>query len=145
MIGPAPRHAAVSDAALIAEARRVVNRRTLSPMVEAGSVGAALVTHSGAVFSGVNLDTSCSLGFCAEHTAIAAMVTAGESRIETIVAVSDRVDGEIVPPCGRCRELIWQVDPGNRHTRVLMSGREVLLLEDLLPRHWREERMRNDG
>jgi cytidine deaminase len=43
------------------------------------------------------------MGFCAEHAAIASMLTAGESKIMTIVAVN--CEGAILPPCGRCREL----------------------------------------
>ncbi|MEM8841230.1 MAG: cytidine deaminase [Pseudomonadota bacterium] len=129
----------VSDAALIAHAHGLINRRHLSPTVEVASVGAALVTPSGAVYGGVNIDTSCSLGFCAEHSAIAAMIAAGESRIVTIVAVSERTGGGVVPPCGRCRELIWQVDPANHATRVLMGAGEAVLLQSLLPRHWRAD------
>lgn len=47
------------------------------------------------------------MGFCAEHAAIAAMITAGENRIVKLVAVSSS-DG-IIPPCGRCREFINQI------------------------------------
>ncbi|MCU9602113.1 hypothetical protein OEV75_13000 [Caldibacillus kokeshiiformis] len=49
----------------------------------------------------------CSIGFCAEHSAITAMVTAGERKIAKIVAVYE--DGSILPPCGRCREFISQI------------------------------------
>lgn len=139
MTAPGVQQPAITDQDLIAHAERLIDRRSLSPTVEVASVGCALVTPSGAVHGGVNLDTSCSLGFCAEHTAIAAMITAGEHRIETIVAVSDRNGGGIVTPCGRCRELIWQVHTENRHTRVLTGPGEMCLLEDLLPRHWRDE------
>ena len=48
------------------------------------------------------------MGFCAEHAAIAAMITAGENRITKVIAVYE--DGTIIPPCGRCREFICQ-DP----------------------------------
>ena len=42
-----------------------------------GDVGAMLVTEAGKTYSGVCIDTSSGTGFCAEHAAIAAMVTAG--------------------------------------------------------------------
>jgi cytidine deaminase len=84
-----------------------------------GDVAATLATDSGAVFSGVCIDTSSGTGFCAEHAAIAAMVTAGEYRIAKIVAVS-RDDADtlyVLPPRSRCREFIRQVDPGERGCR----------------------------
>ena len=56
----------------------VVNPRELSELAEAGSVGAALETDTGNVYVGVCMDIACSVGFCAEHAAAAAMVTAGE-------------------------------------------------------------------
>lgn len=127
---------APSDADLIDMAMSLVNPRRLSPTVEAGSVGCVLISGSDALYRGVCIDTACSLGFCAEHTAIGAMITAGESRIKTIVAVSHRDGGRVALPCGRCRELIWQVDARNRDTRVLVGPGEAVALSDLLPRHW---------
>ena len=55
----------------------VAKPRTLTPHTEVGAVGAALLTDSGAIYLGANIDTACSMGFCAEHAAAAAMVTAG--------------------------------------------------------------------
>lgn len=130
----------ITDAQLIEAARAVAGRRTLSSTTEVAAIGAALIAESGAVYTGVNIDTACSIGFCAEHAAIAAMVTAGESRITTIVAVSDRPERGVVPPCGRCREMIWQVHPENRTTRVLLAEDEAVMLGELLPRHWRAGR-----
>ncbi len=124
----------VDDDGLIARARAAVGPRRLSPTVEAGSVGSALVTGSGAVHVGACLDAPCGLGFCAEQAAIAGMITAGESRIVTIVAV-DR-DGRLLPPCGRCRELIFHVDPENADARILLPGDRVEPLRALLPDPW---------
>jgi cytidine deaminase len=127
-----------SDEDLIAAARARLLPRRLSPTVEAGGVAAALQTGGGAIHVGVCIDAACGIGFCAEHGAIAAMVTAGESRIATIVAVG--TDGIVLPPCGRCRELIVQVDPGNAAARVIVPG-GVVRAGDLLPDHWLTGRM----
>jgi cytidine deaminase len=124
----------MEDAELARRAQSVVAPRRLSPLAEAGSVGSALVTARGAVYVGVCIDTSSGMGFCAEHAAIAAMVTHGESRIVTIVAVDSA--GRILPPCGRCREFIFQMDPANAQTRVLLAGGRVTTIETLLPEHW---------
>ena len=121
------------DAELVAAARAVVNPRRLSRTVEAGGVGAALRSAGGRLFTGVCIDAASGIGFCAEHGAVAAMITAGESRIETIVAVD--WDGTVLAPCGRCRELVVQVDDGNAATRVILSG-GVKVMRELLPDHW---------
>jgi len=123
----------LTDADLIAAARATLAPRRLSPTVEVAGVAAALLTAGGKLHLGVCIDAASGIGFCAEHGAIAAMITAGESRIATIVAVD--WDGTILPPCGRCRELIVQVDPGNAATRIILPGR-VATARELLPDHW---------
>jgi cytidine deaminase len=65
---------------LYEKARSVINPRKLSESAEAGGVGAAILSESGNVYTGVCIDTACSMGFCAEHAAAAAMITAGERR-----------------------------------------------------------------
>jgi cytidine deaminase len=122
------------DTDLISRATALLCPRRLSPTVEAGGVGCALVSAKGVIHVGVCVDVACGLGFCAECAAIAAMVTHGESRINTIVAV--KWDGTVLPPCGRCRELICQVDVGNIETRVLLPNGSHTTLRDLLPNHW---------
>jgi len=122
-----------ADAQLLAAARAVLNPRRLSPTVEAGGVGAALRTPTGAIFTGVCIDAASGIGFCAEHGAAAAMVTAGEARITDMVAVD--WDGRILQPCGRCRELVVQLDPANAATRVLLPG-GARPMRELLPDHW---------
>jgi cytidine deaminase len=123
----------MSDLDLITAARAVLNPRRLTRTVEVAGVGSALRTASGAIYVGVCIDAACGIGFCAEHAAVAAMITAGETRIMDIVAVD--WDGSILPPCGRCRELVVQVDDGNADTRVILSG-GVKPMRALLPDHW---------
>ncbi len=120
---------------LYQKARLAVNPRRLSGEAEAGSVGAALLSESGSVYTGVCIDTACSMGFCAEHAAAAAMITAGENRVLRMVAVGE--DGQIMPPCGRCREFIRQLHDDNRHTEVLVAEGVVVALQALLPHDWR--------
>ena len=123
----------MTDEALLSAARAVLNPRRLSRTVEVAGVGAALRSQSGAIFTGVCIDAASGIGFCAEHAAVAAMITAGESRVVDMVAVD--WDGSILQPCGRCRELILQIDPGNAATRVLVPGGSKTI-RDLLPDHW---------
>ena len=88
-----------------------------------GSVAAALVTAESHTFTGVCVDTACSLGFCAEHAAIAEMLKARESAVRIIVAVNK--DGVVLPPCGRCRELLWQIDDRNQSAWVVLRVAEL--------------------
>lgn len=112
-------------------AKGVIRPRKLSEFAICGSVGAALITDRGNVYKGVCIDAACAIGFCAEHSAIAAMITAGESKIEKIVAVGK--DDNIMPPCGRCRELISQVNCDNVFTKVMISEGKIMTIKELLP------------
>ncbi len=113
-------------------ALEVLNPRQVSEKVEAGGVAAALVTDRGNVYRGVCIDTACSMGFCAEHAAIAAMLTAGEDRVEQIVAVG--WDKQVMPPCGRCREFLMQM--GNPDCQVMVAKDTSVPLKELLPYPW---------
>ena len=119
---------------LIANARGLVGEfRLSSEWTMAGAVGSALLTRRGNIYTGINVDLLCGIGFCAEHAAVASMLEKRETRIEMIVAVSDK---GIVPPCGRCREMLIQVNAGNADTKVVLGAQEWVGLSALLPRHW---------
>lgn len=115
---------------LVEIAKKTLNPRPLSEHSYAGSVAAALVTSSGSVYTGVCIDTPGSMGFCAEHAAIAAMITAGESRIEKLVAV--HFEEGILPPCGRCREFIYQINHDKLHCEIFLHDK-IVILDELLP------------
>jgi cytidine deaminase len=83
------------------------------------------------------------MGFCAEHAAAAAMITAGENAVVKMVAVD--WDGTILPPCGRCREFISQLADGNLEAEVLVAPDTVLRLQELLPHDWRKQAGREPG
>lgn len=116
-------------------AKAVVNPRKLTEYAEAGGVGAAILAESGRIYTGVCIDTACSMGFCAEHAAAAAMITAGESKILAVAAAGS--DGAVMPPCGRCREFLTCLHPDNRKAKVLLPGGESCTLGDLLPFDWK--------
>lgn len=117
-------------------AKSVVNPRKLTDYAEAGGVGAAILAADGNIYTGVCIDIACSIGFCAEHAAAAAMVTAGEAKILAVVAVG--WDGEIMPPCGRCREFLTSLHPDNRNAEVLLPGWKQCTLGELLPYDWKK-------
>lgn len=107
------------------------------PGGDAGSVAAALITKSGNVYCGVCIDIGSGIGFCAEHAAVGAMITAGETAIAGVVAVWR--EGKILPPCGRCRELMNQIDDSNLdNTEVILGPNHTVKLRELLPMPYQE-------
>lgn len=118
---------------LIEHAQRVLHARQIASNAWAGSVAAALLTASGAIYTGVCIDVCSGMGFCAEHAAIAAMITAGESRILKIVAINK---SGVIPPCGRCREFMSQIHDDNLQAEVMVTPETVVLLHELLPFKW---------
>ncbi|MCB1493037.1 MAG: cytidine deaminase [Rhodobiaceae bacterium] len=98
-------------------------------------VGAALRTPAGNVYAGCNVENaSYPEGWCAETSAIAAMVSAGETDIEAIAVVSPQRAG--LTPCGGCRQRIREF--GAAETRIILGDmtapQEIMTLADLLPR-----------
>jgi len=97
-------------------------------------VAALIISGSGRKYTGVCVDFACSVGFCAEHAAVAEMLKAHESTIEYVVAVNS--SGEVIPPCGRCREMMWQLDAKNCDAKVILGQDHALPLRELLPHPW---------
>lgn len=121
---------------LIQKAKAIIKPKKQRNGFSIADCGTALLTDKGNIYLGVSIDTPSSMGFCSEHAAIAAMVTAGEYKIKKIVAVLE--DGTILPPCGRCREFIYQISKDNLETEVIVADNKVVKLKDLLPYPWDE-------
>lgn len=74
-------------------------------------VGVAIRAGSGTIFAGVNVENvAFPEGTCAEAGAIAAMVAAGETRIDEVYVVADSPTP--VPPCGGCRQKLAEFASG---------------------------------
>ncbi len=122
-----------TDSELIEAARAVVGDLQLREDFSAGGVGAAIRTAEGNIYTGICIDLGSGLGFCAEVAAMAQMLTQRETQIDTVVAVTwDR----ILPPCGRCRETMAQIDARNLDCTVIIGEDQAVPLRDLLPHHW---------
>ncbi len=127
-----------NDRKLIAAATEAIKSRYRNDWQE---VGAALLTRSGKLFTGVNLDAYLGrMAVCAEAVALGrALVDLGDDGIDTIVAVRHPPPDEkdqtiaVVSPCGACRELIFDYD---RNARVIVpNGKSpsAVRIADLLP------------
>ena len=112
-------------------AKKVLNPRKVSSIIEAGGVRAAIEAETGKIYVGVCVDSACSLGICAERNAIFNMITNGEYDVEMIIAVTKV--GKVIPPCGACREFMWQLNNSKDIKAVLDNEGTVVNLEDLIP------------
>jgi cytidine deaminase len=106
-------------------------------------VGACIVSHTGEVFFGVNVENaSHPCGQCAEASAIGNMVTqlGPEAKIEIVVVVANAPGG--VLPCGNCLQRISEFSEG--HTQILSANLEGVQrqfsLDDLMPHRFQSER-----
>lgn len=117
-------------------AKSVVRPVQLSEFAKSGSVGSAILTIEGNVYTGVSIETECGMGFCAEHSAAATMITNGENHIVKIIAVGK--SGNIMPPCGRCREFLRQLHNDNLKAQVKIDENTIVSLRELLPYEWKK-------
>ena len=127
---------------LYEKALKVQNARVISPFVDAGGVAAAILSKNGNIYVGVCIDTSCSLGMCAERNAIANMITHGEHEIDKVVAVMP--DGRVGSPCGACREFMMQLSADGRDIEILTDKDtySTVTLGELMPDWWGDERFK---
>ena len=117
-------------------AKSVQCERKLSPLMEVGSVGAAVLTDKGNIYTGICIDTACGMGMCAERNAIANMLPHGESKITKVVAVMP--DGSNGTPCGVCREFMMQLGQDSADIEILLSLEplQTVKLGEQLPDWW---------
>ncbi len=101
------------------------------------TVAAALRGRDGRIVTGIHLGTTVgSMATCAEAVAIGRALLEGVSEVDLIVAVRQPKPEEppgpptIVPPCGRCRELLLDHHPG---ARVIIATDVVVPIAELLP------------
>ena len=118
-------------------AKSVQNPRDISERVSAGGVAAAVESAGGNIYTGVCIDTSCSLGICAERNAIFNMITNGENEIRRVLAIMP--DGKTGAPCGACRDFIAQLMTGRYQNVEIMLDYEqekTVTLGELTPEWW---------
>lgn len=102
-------------------------------------VGAAILSASGNFYSGCNIENvSYPLGTCAEEAAIAAMVTAGDSKITAILIYA--AGKSLITPCGACRQRIAEFSDDK--TLIYLADQQgiqkTFTVAELLPFHFME-------
>ena len=97
-------------------------------------VGAALRTAEGKIYTGCNIESaSYGLTVCAERVAIWKALSDCERDFTDLVVVVDTE--ELTPPCGTCRQIIWEYCKQAKITLANLRGKsEVVEIRDLLPK-----------
>ena len=117
---------------LIAEALR--SRENAHAPYSNFRVGAALRSTSGRVFGGCNVENATyGLTVCAERVAIFKAISEGERGFDAIAVATDTET--LTPPCGACRQLIWEFCGDVPVVLANLRGRrELLRMRDLFPK-----------
>ncbi len=101
-------------------------------------VGAALLTENGKVYTGCNVESSSySLTICAERVALVKALSEGDNSFKAIAIVAK--EGEFCPPCGACRQLLYDYAP---NLKIILSNgqtEKIFKLDELLPEAFSNE------
>jgi cytidine deaminase len=97
-------------------------------------VGAALRSTSGRIFGGCNVENATyGLTMCAERVAIFKAVSEGERGFSAIAVVTDT--DVLTPPCGACRQLIWEFCGDIPVSMANLKGKiELIQMKELFPK-----------
>lgn len=97
-------------------------------------VGAAVKTAGGKVYTGCNVESaSYGLTVCAERVAIWKALSEGERDFSELAIVADT--GNLTPPCGTCRQIIWEFAKNATIMLGNLRGEtQIVSIRELLPR-----------
>jgi cytidine deaminase len=123
------------------EAARLAQSRAYAPYSHF-PVGAAIRSSSGAIYAGCNIENAAyPQGWCAEASAIAVMVSAGEREIAEVLTIAD--GAQLSTCCGGCRQKLREFAPLS--TPVHAAGpegvRRTFTLDELLPHSFGPENL----
>lgn len=130
--------------------KQAVRARELSYSPYSGyRVGAALLSKSGKVFCGCNVENAAySPGICAERTAFVKAVSEGEREFSAIAVIGGKAEGplETAPPCGICRQVMREFCNPDTFEIILGTGPEdcrAYTLAQLLPMSFGPDNLEN--
>jgi cytidine deaminase len=108
-------------------------------------VGAALLTASGRIYTGCNVESSSyGLTMCAERIALYKAISEGETDFIALAVASDT--RTFCPPCGACRQVLWDFC---RDIKIMLVSRQknskIYNLKDLLPNAFDEGFLADDA
>jgi cytidine deaminase len=92
-------------------------------------VGAAATADDGRVLVGCNVENAAyGVVLCAECGVVSSLHATGGGRLTHVVCVNG--DGDLIMPCGRCRQLLWE---NGGATLELLTPRGVRRMDEVLP------------
>lgn len=103
-------------------------------------VGAAIRAEDGKVYVGANIENiSFPQGWCAEPTAIGAMIMGGAKQIVEMAVIAEKLP--LCPPCGGCRQKIAEfASPATRIYLCDETGvKKTMTMDELLPHSFATE------
>jgi cytidine deaminase len=97
-------------------------------------VGAALEDSTGRIHTGCNIENATfGLTLCAERLAVFKAMSEGAREFRRIAVAADT--DTLTPPCGACRQILWEFCGDLEITLVNPRGRsETMRMKDLFPR-----------
>jgi cytidine deaminase len=97
-------------------------------------VGAAIEDETGRIFTGCNVENATyGLTICAERVAVFKAISEGAREFRKIAVAADT--DVLTPPCGACRQILWEFCGDAELTLINLKGKtEVLRMKDLFPR-----------
>jgi cytidine deaminase len=109
-------------------AARAVKERAYAPY-SGFPVGAAAMVDDGRVVVGCNVENaSYGIGLCAECGLVSALQASGGGRLVAFTCVGP--DGELLMPCGRCRQLLWEFGGPDLQVETM---RGIVTMAEVLP------------
>lgn len=112
-----------------------LNPRKFNRHAKSGDAVCVLMSKNGKYYIGQSLVATCGLGYCAEQAAISQMINEGETAIDCL-AIVDKF-GNKLTPCGRCCELMTQINENNCSTKIYLEDGKVVSLEDVYCIDWK--------
>jgi len=97
-------------------------------------VGAAIEDESGRIFTGCNVENATlGLTLCAERVAVFKAISEGARKFRRVVVAADTE--VLTPPCGACRQILWEFCGDVEITLVNLHGKTVKFqMKHLFPR-----------
>ncbi|HUA59271.1 MAG TPA: cytidine deaminase [Verrucomicrobiae bacterium] len=115
------------------DAALAVRRNAFAPYSKF-QVGAAVEDADGRIHTGCNVENATyGLTVCAERVAIFKAVSEGVRQFRRVVVAADT--DVLTPPCGACRQILWEFCGDVELTLVNLAGKtETYRLKDLFPK-----------
>jgi cytidine deaminase len=97
-------------------------------------VGAAIEAEDGRIYTGCNVENATyGLTICAERVAVFKAISEGARKFKRIAVAADTAT--LTPPCGACRQILWEFCGDAELTLVNLDGKsETLRMKDIFPR-----------